>query len=399
MAEEKKTQFKPVDVSFDAEGNPVVKQVEIPEPEEQEDQQEESQEEETQEQEEQQDTDDDAEGSEDDRPDGEESGEDSQEEGDDESDDQEESSEEEVEEEDDFEEEGEEETEADQEDDVVDYNELPESIQKALDFMEETGGSLADFLEINQDFSKLPQDDVIGRYLKSQYPTLDAEDIAYEIESRFGTDEDDDERTVRRKAVEKKKFYAQALKFLESGAEKFRTELGSSAGLSAKAQEAIKFQEQYQSQQAQSTKKLEAARSSFIKGTNKLFGKDFKGFGIKVGEETHLYKPENVTKLKEQNLDVNNLLGKYLDKDGNVTDVEGYHKMMAVASNPEAYAQHFFELGKAAMAEEDAKDSKNITSGKKTRGTKPNPKQPNAPKFKFLDDNSVPKGKIRLKSY
>lgn len=394
MAEEKKTVFKPVDVEFDpVTAEAKVKPVEVPQ---NEDETNEGNDEEQTQPTPQVDQNEGNEDSEDDAVDVEEGGEASEPEGDEQPNDQEESPEEEVEEEEGGVEEQPQDDPSDEED-IVDYNELPESIQKALDFMEETGGSLQDFLEINQDYSKLPQDEVIGRFLKSQYPTLDSEDIAYEIESRFGQDEDDSESDIRRKAVEKKKFYAEALKSLQANADKYRTELGSSAGLSAKAQEAIKFQEQFQNQQAQQNKTLEAARSSFIKGTNKLFGKDFKGFGVKVGDKTHLYKPENVTKLKEQNLDVNNLLGRYLDKNGNVTDVEGYHRMAAIASDPDTFAQHFFELGKAAMLEEDEKDSKNIKDN--PRGTKPNPKQPNRPKFKFLDDDSVPKGKIRLKSY
>lgn len=394
MAEEEKTVFKPVDVQFDAEGNPTVKEVEVETPAEEE-------------QEEQEDntegTDDNTESADDNVEDVDSSEDDTTDEGEEEestedSDEQEESSEE-VDEEDYEEEADEEETAAEAEEDIVGYNELPESIQKALDFMEETGGSLQDFLDINQDYSKLGEDEVIGRYLKSKYPTLDSEDVAYEIESRFGMGEDDTDAEIRRKKVEKKKFYAEALKSLESNAEKHRTELGSSAGLSAKAKEAIKFQEQFEAQQAQSSKALEAARSSFVRGSKKLIGKDFKGFEIKVGDETHLYKPENVVKTREQNLDINNLFNKFLDKNGNVKDIAGYHKMAAIASNPERFAQHFFELGQAAKAEQDDRESKNIKDKTGARQTQPNKKDPKKPKFKFLDDKSVPKGKIKLKSY
>lgn len=281
-----------------------------------------------------------------------------------------------------------------QEENVVDYNELPESVQKYLDFMEDTGGSLEDFVNINQDLSKLPQDDVIGRFLKAKYPTLDAEDISYEIESRFGAEDTDTDADIRRKKVEKKKFYAEALSTLKSNADKYKTELGSSA-VPAKAQEALEFVKNYETQQAQQSKKLEAVRSSFVKETNKVLGKNFKGFEVKVGDETVLYKPENVTKVKEQNMDVNNFLNRFLNKDGSVKDVTGYHKALAIASEPEKFAQHFFELGKAKMAEEDAKDSKNVQT---TRGTQPIVKS-KQPKFKFLDSEKSSTGKIKLRNY
>lgn len=290
----------------------------------------------------------------------------------------------------------------DDQQDIVDYDELPEAIQKALDFMEDTGGSLEDFLRVNQDFSKLPEDEVIRQHLSNLYPSLDSDDIAYEMERLFGVNEDEDsDSDIRRKKVEKKKFYGTALKELQSGSEKYKTELGSRSVLPAEAKEALEFKKNFEAQQSTSNKQLEQVRNSFIKETNKVFGKDFKGFEVKVGDEAVLYKPENVNKLKEQNLDVNNFLGQFLNKDGSVKDVKGYHRALAVASDPEGYAQHFFELGKAAMVEEDAADSRNTSVGKgKTRGVQPARKDPNAPKFKFLDaPTPYQNGKMKLKNY
>lgn len=384
MAEENKTQFKSVEVDFDpTTGESTVKPVEQPKKEEEESQEEETQEEESTEEEQTQE-----------EESTEESEEDTQEEEVEETEDVEDSEEEIEESTEDEEEESQEEIE---DEEVVDFEELPESVQKFLDFHNDTGGSLEDFVNINQDLSKLPQDEVISRFLKTKYPSLDNEDIQYEIESRFGEEEDDTEADIRRKKVEKKKFYADALKTLERNAEKYKTELGSSKGLPAEAVEAIEFKKNFESQQQQQSKQMSAVRSSFVKQTNKLLGKNFKGFEVKVGEETHLYKPENVSKVKEQNLDVNNFLGRFLDKDGSVKDVEGYHKSLAIASDPEGYAQHFYELGKAAMLEEESKDSKNVQT--KPRGNQPKPKS-KQPKFKFLDgDSSTRSGKIKLKNY
>lgn len=287
--------------------------------------------------------------------------------------------------------------EIEEEEDVVSYDELPEGVQKYLDFLEDTGGSLEQFVEINKDLSTLSQDEVIGKFLKAKYPTLDSADIQYEIESRFAVIDTDTDADIRKKNVEKKKFYAEALTSLKSGAEKYKAELGSSKAIPAQAQKALDFVKDLEAQQAQSKVTLDAVRSSFVKETNKVLGKNFKGFEVKIGDEIILYKPENVAKTKEQNMDVNNFLGRFLNKDGSVKDTKGYHKALAIASEPEKFAQHFFELGKARMVEEDAIDSKNVTSG--TRGTQPNVKG-KQPKFKFLDDgNSSKKGKITLKNY
>jgi hypothetical protein len=280
---------------------------------------------------------------------------------------------------------------------IVDYDELPESVQKYIDFLEETGGSIEDFVRINQDYTKLPQNDVIKQYLKIQNPYLDDADIDYEMERLFSYDEDlDSEQEIREKKVAQKKYYGEAVKALQEQQAKYKVELGSST-ISPEAKEALEFKQQYETQQQETSKKVEESRRSFVKQTDKLFGKDFKGFEVQVGDEKILYKPENVSKVKEQNLNVNNLLSKFLDNEGNVKDVAGYHKMMAVASNPEAFAQHFYELGKAAMAEEDARDSKNISM--KPRQGQPAPKT-DKPKFRFLDEGgSSNKGFIKFKDY
>lgn len=304
------------------------------------------------------------------------------------------------EEEDDFEEEAEEEVE-EEEDDVVDYNDLPDSIQAALDFMEETGGSLQDFMRVNRDFDSMSQDQVISEYMLQQYPDLDAEDIAFDIEERFAINEDDTEREAKQKRIAKKKYYNEALRSLKAAGEKYKAELGSSTA-SPEAQQAIKFRQDFERQQAESAKAGEARRSSFIKETNKVFGKNFKGFEIQVGDETVHYKPENVKKVKEQNLNVNNLLGRFTDKEGNVTDAAGYHKALSVASDPDAFADYFFELGKAAAIEEEAADSKNVSKGK-PRQTKGAPKSSGQPKFRLVDidgkGNKKNKGLINFKNY
>lgn len=286
------------------------------------------------------------------------------------------------------------------EDDIVDYEELPESVQTYIDFLEETGGSLEDFVRINQDFTKLPQEQVIRDYIRTQNPYFDEADVEFEMERLFGIDEDvDSDADIRKKKVAKKRYYGEAMKHFEDQRGKWKADLVSRSGeLPQEVQEAVAFKQQYDQQQQQVSKKTEASRRSFVKQTDKLLGKGFKGFEVQLGEETVTYKPENVRKVKEQNLNVNNLLNRFLDKDGNVSDVAGYHRALAVASDPEAFAQHFFELGKAAMAEEDAEDSKNIQMNPRQRKAKPKGKSPFG--FKVVDDDAPKKkGRITFKNY
>lgn len=282
--------------------------------------------------------------------------------------------------------------------DVVDFEDLPESVRTYLDFFEETGGSLQDFLQINRDFDSLPQDDVVREYLRKSNPYLDSDDIEFELETRFAIKPEDSDAEVRAKKVAKKKFYGEAMKSLKEAGVKYKADLGSSAALPQQAREAIKFQQDFKAQTDAAAKAQASQVSSFVKESKKVLGKDFKGFEVKVGENTFIYKPSDVRKTREQNLNVNNLLSQFTDKKGNVTDVEGYHKALTFASNPEAVAQHFFELGKAAQVEDGVKDSKNIKMNPRQTQAK---KNTSTQKFKFVevDTNKSKNTKIKLRNY
>lgn len=290
------------------------------------------------------------------------------------------------------------------EDDIVDYEKLPEAVQKYLEFFEDTNGSIEDFIKVNEDPSKLPIDDVIAKFYKKQNPTLDAEDIAFEMQERFGFDSDlEDEKDIRRKKIAKKKLYGEALASLKADNEKYATSLVSSGkGVSKEALEAIEFKQNFDKQQAESRTGVSQKRDNFVKETNKVLGKDFKGFEVDLGDGNKAtYKPENISKTKEQNLDVNNLLDRFTDKEGNISDVKGYHRALTIASDPEAFAKHFYEMGKADNAEQDAKTSKNINMN--PRQSQPN-RNNGKSKFKAVSVGQAQGGsglkpQIKLRNY
>ena len=58
--------------------------------------------------------------------------------------------------------------------------------------------------------------------------------------------------------------------------------------------------------------------------------------------------------------DVNNFVGKFLDDKGLIADAKGYHKALAVAMNPEKFAQFFYEQGVAKAVDDVTRKSKNI---------------------------------------
>lgn len=286
--------------------------------------------------------------------------------------------------------------------DVVDYEDLPEAVQKYLDFHEETGRGLEDFIKAQTKWNDKPQDQVIREYYQRLNPNLDAEDIDFDLEDSFGFDEySDDEHSIRRKKIAKKKFYGEALKQLNAENAKYGTVLESSAAIPESAKEAVAFKNQYEANQAAQEKSLATKRDYFVKETNKVLSKDFKGFEIDLGDGVQAtYKPENIEKTKEQNLNVNNLLNKFTDKDGNITDVQGYHMALTFASDPAAAARHFYEMGKADNADKDARTSKNIDMN--TRQVQ-QPRKTGGTKFKAVDvsgqNRQGSKPIIKLRNY
>ena len=50
---------------------------------------------------------------------------------------------------------------------------LPENIQKVVEFMNETGGSLEDYVKLNQDYTQLNDNQLLREYYENTRPHLD----------------------------------------------------------------------------------------------------------------------------------------------------------------------------------------------------------------------------------
>ena len=79
---------------------------------------------------------------------------------------------------------------------------LPENIEKLVLFMEETGGSVEDYVRLNADYSNISNNALLKEYYKNTKPHLDSEEIDFLLEDKFYYDEDlDDERDIRLKKL------------------------------------------------------------------------------------------------------------------------------------------------------------------------------------------------------
>ena len=237
--------------------------------------------------------------------------------------------------------------------------ELPENIDKLVKFMEETGGSLQDYVDLNKDVEKMDDVDIIRDHYKEKFPHLDDEDISFKMDEAFLYDEDvDDDRAIRAKKLAFKEELYNAKKSLSGRKDKYYADLVS------KQQSNIpqEYQDAYAS--ANNYKQAEEANSKlqakFLDETSKVFSDDFKGFDFKVGDAKYRYKVNEPAKVKEYQSDINNFIGEFLGEDGSIQDAAGYHKAIYAAKNVDKIANHFYEQGRAEALKQQAKEAKNI---------------------------------------
>jgi len=233
---------------------------------------------------------------------------------------------------------------------------LPENIEKLVDFMDQTGGTIEDYTRLNADYSSVDDESLLKEFYKKSKPHLNDEEIGFIIEDSFQYDEDmDEERAVRKKKLAKKEEIAKAKNFLEDLKVKYYDEIKLRPGVTQDQQKATDFFNRYNQEQQEAEQK----HNLFKKNTKDLFDENFKGFDFKVGDKNYKYNIQNRDKVAENQSNITNLVGKFLDSDGNVKDTSGYHKAMYAAENVDKIAAHFYEQGKADAIKDVVTKSKN----------------------------------------
>ena len=239
---------------------------------------------------------------------------------------------------------------------------LPENIQKLVDFMNETGGGLEDYVRLNQDYSKLDNISLLKEYYKQTKPHLNSEEIEFMMEDAFSFDEEEDEpRDIKRKKLALKEQVAQAKSHLENAKTKYYEEIQYGNKLTSDQQKAIDFFNRYNKESKEQKEISEKQTRTFLNKTNQLFNKDFKGFEYNVGEKKFRFNVKDASTVKENQSDISNFIGKFLDKNNEIQDAKGYHKGLFTAMNPDAIAKHFYEQGKADALKESIAKSKNVS--------------------------------------
>lgn len=274
--------------------------------------------------------------------------------------------------------------------------ELPENIQKVVEFMNETGGSLEDYVKLNTDYASLNEGQLLREYYESTKPHLDKEEIDFLMEDNFAYDEDiDEDRDIRRKKLAHKEELAKAKGHLEGLKGKYYQEIKAGSKLNPEQKNAVDFFNRYKENNEEATKVADKQRSTFDNKTEQLFSKDFKGFDFSVGEKKFRFKVNNADQVKESQSNINNFVKKFLNDKNEMSDAAGYHKSLYTAMNADAIANHFYEQGKSDAIKGTMAKAKNIDMD--PRGTHENVVASNGWSVKSISGGQS-SSKLRIKS-
>ena len=238
---------------------------------------------------------------------------------------------------------------------------LPENIQKLMDFMDDTGGDLSDYVKLNQDYSKLDDSDLLFEYYKQTKPHLNNEEINFLMDDTFSYDEDVDEDVeIRRKKLALKEQVASAKSHLDGQKSKYYEEIKAGSKLPDEAKKAMEFFNRYNKESGETQKIAKAQESTFLNKTEQVFNDKFKGFEYDVGDKKYRFNINNAGEVKSNQSDINNFVKKFLNEKNEMSDAKGYHKSLYTAMNPDAVAKHFYDQGKADAMKSSMAKAKNV---------------------------------------
>ena len=242
--------------------------------------------------------------------------------------------------------------------------ELPENIQKVVEFMNETGGTLEDYVRLNTDYSSLNEDQLLREYYENKFKSYDKEDIDFLLSDKFGYDEDlDDEVEIRRKKIARKEALAEAKNHLDGLKSKYYDEIKMGSRLNPEQQKAIEFFNRYNKESEETRTLAERQAARFRQATDNVFSENFQGFDYQVGDKKYRFKVKNPAEIKQTQSDINNFVKKFLNENNEMSDAAGYHKSLFTAMNADQIAQHFYEQGKADAMKDSMARTKNVEMG------------------------------------
>ena len=103
---------------------------------------------------------------------------------------------------------------------------LPENIQKVVEFINETGGSLSDYVRLNQNYDDMDDTELLNEYFKQTKPHLNDEERLFVMEDLYSyKEEEDDPKDIKRKKLALKEQVANAKSHLDGQKSKYYAEV------------------------------------------------------------------------------------------------------------------------------------------------------------------------------
>ncbi len=238
---------------------------------------------------------------------------------------------------------------------------LPENIQKLVDFVNETGGSVEDYVRLNRNYEEMDNQTALQEYYERTKPHLSREEVDFLMEDQFSYDEEvDDEKDIKRKKLALKEQVAEAKAYLDGQKSKYYDEIKAAPVVNDEYQKAMDFFNRYNKEVEDNQRITEERSKYFEEKTNEVFNDSFEGFEYQVGDERFRVNVRDADKVKDMQSDLNNFIEAHLDETGKIKNASDYHRSIYTAMNPDVIARHFYEQGKADALKNSVAQSKNI---------------------------------------
>jgi hypothetical protein len=238
---------------------------------------------------------------------------------------------------------------------------LPEEVSAYIKYKKDTGRGFEDFIKLKKDFDSMPTDTLLKEYLTSTQEGLDSDDIESLMDD-YKFDEDlDDDASIKKVKIAKKKVLAEAKKYFNSQKEKYKMPLESSSAFIPDGEKEIyESYKQYTQQAKTIEEENNRKRQWFDQKTNDVFNGEFKGFEFNVDDKKFTFAPGDANELKKNQATPQNFINKFLDEQGLMKDATGYHRSLSIAMHPEKFAKFFYEQGKSDATDDVTRKIKNV---------------------------------------
>lgn len=243
-----------------------------------------------------------------------------------------------------------------------DNGDMDEEMAAFFKYKKETGRGIQDFMKLNEDYSSLSSEEMIAAYLREteMEEGMDDDDLEVMLQDYLYDEDLDDEDFIKKTRLKQKKIVAKAKSYFEEAKEKYKIPAESVGDSSLNTSDEYQAYKQYLANAKNEQDEIKRRRDWFVDKTNQVFNQEFKGFEFNIGERSLVYSPADKDELRKLQDSPMPWIQKHTDEQGLLTNAHDYHRSLAMAMNPEKFAEFFYEQGKAEAVDDLMKKTKNV---------------------------------------